>query len=212
MGRILQFDGRGIGSNCYLFSDDACENAVVIDPSASPDATAPVFGHVTPIVRAILLTHAHADHMLALSKWREATGAPVFVGRFDRYALNDPTANVSDLLGLPHVDFGDADRGLEDGEEIAVGHDKLTVLYTPGHTVGSVCYLSSDALFSGDTIFSLGGVGRTDFFGGSDESLTESVNRLLSLPPTVTVYPGHGSKTTVALERIYHTYTPDRRE
>ena len=209
MGRIVQFDGRGIGSNCYLFSDDECENAVVIDPSASPETTAHLFGHVTPIIRAILLTHAHADHMLALKKWKEATGAPVLIGRYDKYAVNDPMANVADLLGLPSGDFGEADRGLEDGEEIAVGREKLRVLYTPGHTAGSVCYLSSDSLFSGDTIFSLGGVGRTDFFGGSDESLADSVKRILSLPPTVTVYPGHGRKTTVALERIYHAYTPD---
>ncbi|MBR4770756.1 MAG: MBL fold metallo-hydrolase [Clostridia bacterium] len=209
MGRIVQFDGRGIGSNCYLFSDDECENAVVIDPSASPETTAHLFGHVTPIIRAILLTHAHADHMLALKKWKEATGAPVLIGRYDKYAVNDPMANVADLLGLPSGDFGEADRGLEDGEVIVVGREKLRVLYTPGHTAGSVCYLSSDALFSGDTIFSLGGVGRTDFFGGSDESLADSVKRILSLPPTVTVYPGHGRKTTVALERIYHAYTPD---
>ena len=209
MGRIVQFDGRGIGSNCYLFSDDECENAVVIDPSASPETTAHLFGHVTPIIRAILLTHAHADHMLALKKWKEATGAPILIGRYDKYAVNDPMANVADLLGLPSGDFGEADRGLEDGEEIAVGREKLRVLYTPGHTAGSVCYLSSDALFSGDTIFSLGGVGRTDFFGGSDESLADSVKRILSFPPTVTVYPGHGRKTTVALERIYHAYTPD---
>lgn len=209
MGRIVQFDGRGIGSNCYLFSDDECENAVVIDPSASPETTAHLFGHVTPIIRAILLTHAHADHMLALKKWKEATGAPVLIGRYDKYAVNDPMANVADLLGLPSGDFGEADRGIEDGEEIAVGREKLRVLYTPGHTAGSVCYLSSDALFSGDTIFSLGGVGRTDFFGGSDESLADSVKRILLLPPTVTVYPGHGRKTTVALERIYHAYTPD---
>ena len=209
MGRIVQFDGRGIGSNCYLFSDDECENAVVIDPSASPETTAHLFGHVTPIIRAILLTHAHADHMLALKKWKEATGAPILIGRYDKYAVNDPMANVADLLGLPSGDFGEADRGLEDGEVIAVGREKLRVLYTPGHTAGSVCYLSSDALFSGDTIFSLGGVGRTDFFGGSEESLADSVKRILSLPPTVTVYPGHGRKTTVALERIYHAYTPD---
>ena len=205
MGRIIRFEGRGIGSNCYLFSDDDATASVLIDPSASPETTAQAFGAYVPTVKAILLTHAHADHLFALKKWREATGAPVLIGRFDRYALRDSEANVASLFGLPG-DFGDADRGLEDGEEIAVGRDKLTVLHTPGHTVGSVCYLSSDALFSGDTLFSLGGVGRTDFFGGSDESLAESVARLLALPPTLRVYPGHGPETTVERERIYHGY------
>ena len=209
MGRIVTFEGRGIGSNCYLFWDDAGENAVVIDPSASPETTAPVFGHAIPYIRAILLTHAHADHMMNLRKWREATGAPVLIGRYDRYATSDPAANAADLLGLPTGDYGDADRGLEDRDEITVGREKLTVLHTPGHTVGSVCYLSSEALFSGDTLFALGGVGRTDLFGGSDEALAGSVRSLLSLPTDVTVYPGHGPKTDIARERIYHSYTPD---
>ena len=209
MGRIVTFEGRGTGSNCYLFWDDAGENAVVIDPSASPETTAPVFGHAIPYIRAILLTHAHADHMMNLRKWREATGAPVLIGRYDRYATSDPVANAADLLGLPTGDYGDADRGLEDRDEITVGREKLTVLHTPGHTVGSVCYLSSDALFSGDTLFAFGGVGRTDLFGGSNESLAGSVRSLLSLPADVTVYPGHGPKTDIARERIYHSYTPD---
>lgn len=209
MGRIVQFPGRGIGSNCYLYWDDEGENAVVIDPSASPETTASVFGHAIPYIRAILLTHAHADHMMALSKWKEATGAPILIGRFDRYAMRDPNANVAALIGLPNGDFGDADGSLDDGEKIPVGRKTLTVIHTPGHTAGSVCYLTSDALFSGDTLFSLGGVGRTDFFGGSDEALAESVKELLSLPASLTVYPGHGPQTTIARERIYHLYTPD---
>ena len=205
MGRIIRFEGRGFGSNCYLFSDDDGASSVVIDPSASPDSTSTAFGALLPTVKAILLTHAHADHMLALKEWKETTGAPVLVGRFDRYALRDREANVAYLFGLPG-DFGDADRSLDDGEAIAVGDEKLTVLHTPGHTAGSVCFLSRDALFSGDTLFSQGGVGRTDFFGGSDEALADSVARLLALSPSLRVFPGHGPETTVERERIYHGY------
>lgn len=208
MGKILTFPGRGIGSNCYLYTDDDRTGAVLIDPSASPEDTAPVFGQAARNLSAILLTHAHADHLLSLRKWKEATGAPIFVGRFDRFALRDSAANVADLLGLPTGDFGDADGVLEDGEEIAVGCEKLIVLHTPGHTVGSVCFLAPDALFSGDTLFSFGGIGRTDFFGGSDGALCDSVMRLLALSPDLSVYPGHGPNTTIGRERNYHSYNP----
>ena len=208
MGRILTFQGRGIGSNCYLYTDDSETASVLIDPSASPGITAPIFGQAARNVSFILLTHAHADHLISLAEWKEATGAPVLIGRYDRYALRDPEANVAPLLGLPTGDFGDADGTLEDGEEIFVGNEKLTVLHTPGHTVGSVSFLSSDALFTGDTLFSFGGVGRTDFFGGSDEALFESVHRLLALPAGLPVYPGHGPQTTIGRERHYHNYHP----
>ena len=208
MSRILCFSGRGIGSNCYLFSDDSKQNAVLIDPSASPETVSPVFGQVTETIRAILLTHAHADHLMALPKWKAATGAPILIGRFDRYALSDPLANVASLLGLPTGNFGDADDVLDDGEEISVGDEKLTVLHTPGHTVGSVSFLAADAVFTGDTLFALGGVGRTDFFGGSEEALSESVRKILALPPDLPLYPGHGPSSTVGRERLYHNDHP----
>lgn len=206
MAKIIRYDGHGIGSNCYLFSDDDQTASVVIDPSAAPESVAPFFGPILPTVKAILLTHAHADHMFALKKWKEATGAPILIGRFDRYAMKNPEANVASLLGLPTGDFGDADGNLEDGEEIAVGSEKLTVLHTPGHTAGSLCFLSSDAIFSGDTLFALGGVGRTDFFGGSEEALADSVSQLLALSSSLRVYPGHGPETTIGRERQYHGY------
>lgn len=208
MSVILTYRGGGIGSNCYLFSDDERRNAVLIDPSASPETTAQAFEGYSGTIRAILITHAHADHLLSLRKWKEKTCAPVLIGKFDRYALSDPEANVAALLGLPDGDFGDADWGLEDGEEIRVGSETLTVLHTPGHTVGSVSYLSKTAVFTGDTVFRLGGVGRTDFFGGSEDALFDSVIRILSLPPELAVYPGHDAPTTIARERIYHNYHP----
>ena len=138
MSVIRSVEGHGTASNCYLFLDDAGENAAIIDPSVQIDEALPVFGPILPIVRAILLTHAHADHLIALREWKEATGAPVLIGESDLYALNDPIANVADLLGFESDDFGQADRGLVNGEKIGIGDETLTILHTPGHTVGSV--------------------------------------------------------------------------
>ena len=189
--------------------DDEQKNAVVIDPSVSPSDAISGFGPILPAIHAILLTHAHADHMIALRDWKKTTGAPVLIGEFDLPAMKDPTANVAALLGFDFADFGQADRGLKDGEIIRFGDEVLTVLHTPGHTVGSVCYLSRDAIFSGDTLFAYGGVGRTDFFGGSPPALDASLSRLFSLDPTFTVYPGHGPQTKLAKEKVYHSFRPE---
>ncbi len=200
--KLMLCGGGGFASNCYLLFDDSERTAIVVDPSV-PYAEA--LSHLAPNIQvsAIVLTHAHADHLLYLDDWRRQTKAPVLIGAADLDSLQDPERNCSLFLGLGARSFGKADRLLSDGDEIALGDESLRVLLTPGHSPGSICLLG-DVLISGDTVFAFGGVGRTDFQGGSPELLTSSLMRLLSLPEETVIYPGHGPRTTVANERAFH--------
>jgi glyoxylase-like metal-dependent hydrolase (beta-lactamase superfamily II) len=140
--------------------------------------------------------------MYALSEWH-ALGIPVYLGKEEQPALSDPARNCSQFVGNIIIFDGDA-VGLQDGDTIPLGTEKLTVIATPGHTVGSCSYLGDGILFSGDTLFADGSVGRTDLPSGSQAALLQSLQRLLDLPLTTQVYPGHNHTTTIEKERKAH--------
>lgn len=181
-------------ANCYLVFDKQ-KNAVVIDPGAEPERLLRCIREHELCVKVILLTHAHFDHMMAVAEIQQATGAPLWLHEAEVSALSDDRRS---MVPVPYPLT--AQRLLHDGEEFAVGGLPFTVLHTPGHTEGSVCYLCSGTLFSGDTFFAGGGVGRTDFVGGSSAALWHSLERLSSLPPSTRVAAGHGEETTIAAE------------
>ena len=195
-------EGGGFASNCYLLLDDSDREAIAVDPSVPYREAKAMLGAAQ--IKAILLTHAHADHLLFLNEWKTESGAPVLIGEGDAEALRDPERNCSLFLGLGAMRYGMADHLLSEGEMLSLGDESLTVLSTPGHSPGSICLLCGDRLISGDTLFGYGGVGRTDFIGGSSELLARSLRRILALSGETTVYPGHGRETTVAAERRYH--------
>ncbi len=180
-----------IASNCYLVTDNEGDGALLIDPSVSPRQAELQCGTL-PAVRRILLTHGHFDHMLTLEAWRELTGAPVAILCEDAPALTDPALNAHRLFFGEDAVYSPADRILCEGERIAVGRESLTVLSTPGHTPGSLCLDSGELLFTGDTLFADGGVGRCDLPGGEEAALRRSLLRLFSLPGERRIYPGHG--------------------
>lgn len=156
---------------------------------------------------AIVLTHAHWDHVGAAKELRELTGAPVIASVVDA-----PLIDGSEPLGRNRRQFEPCtvDRAVSDGETVEIGSMKWQVMVTPGHTPGSMCLFldsayGSDAggmpvLISGDTLFS-GAHGRTDFEGGSPAAMRESLQRLAKLPDETLVLPGHNQLTTIALER-----------
>ena len=176
-------------ANCCILSDGE-GNAIVLDPGGDLPVLEEWLRREGLTVRLILLTHGHEDHTGALAALKEHTGAPVCVHREDAYRL--PV---------------EADRLLEDGEEVSVGEMKLKVLHTPGHTEGSVCYYApGEFLFSGDTLFRES-VGRTDFPGGSTPQLMASLEKLLTIEdPEAVVIPGHGQYTTLDYEREFNPF------
>ncbi len=194
-----------LGVNCYILHAEGHDEAVVIDPGGSEEA---VWMHISAeglVLKAILNTHAHADHIGAVDFLREKTGAKFYIHEADAPMLLDARKNLSTFMGMPIV-TKPADVLLKGGEVLDICHMKFTVLHTPGHSPGGVCYLMEDRVFSGDTLFAES-VGRTDFPGSSAKDLMTSVReKLLVLPDEIKVYCGHGPETTIGHERKYNPY------
>ena len=182
-----------IGTNCYILYDEKTLDAVVIDPS---DEAALAEARIKALglqVRGILLTHGHFDHGGDADRIRKLTGAPIYVHPADRTLPSWLTHGLS------------GDRDLAEGDLLDFAGLRFTVLHTPGHTPGSLCFLCEDLLFAGDTLFA-GSCGRTDLPGGSGADMLRSLRRLAELEGDYRVLPGHGEETTLAAERETNPY------
>jgi len=189
-----------IQANCYILGDEETRQAVVIDP-----------GGDTPVILralqtrglepvAVLATHAHFDHVEGLAGMKRATGAPVYIHRAELPLLRGLTGQGL-LFGVSVEAPPEPDGFLEEGDEVAFGPYRLTVLHTPGHSPGSVSFLIDKKVFTGDLLFA-GSIGRTDLQGGDYETLIRSVReKIFTLPEDTVVYPGHGPATTVGTEK-----------
>lgn len=187
--------------NAYLLCPEGTKDALLIDPG---DDIARLKGAVADsgrMLKGILLTHGHFDHMLSAQPLAAVTGAPVYIHPDDQKMLCDERLNVYSPAAAyqPCPKDFEADE-LEDTIEIA--GLKFEVLHTPGHTPGSVCFYDAEnaVLFSGDTLFNAG-FGRMDLPGGSAMQLRDSLRRLFLLPGETRVLCGHGYETTIAAER-----------
>ncbi len=188
--------------NCFILGCETSREALVIDPGDALPQISARLADQNLTVTAIVTTHAHLDHVGAMSGLAEATGAPTCMHRDDQF-LYDHLAMQATAFGLPTPPSGPIERYLSDGDVIQWGAHQAEVLHTPGHTPGSLCFSvpEVDQLFSGDTLFK-GSVGRTDLWGGDQPQLLQSIQqRLLPLPDDTTVWPGHGAATQMGLER-----------
>ncbi len=159
-------------------------------------------------VKSIVLTHSHIDHVGALREAKEATNAEVVIHADDAMSLQArrPVGTVSRLsLQSPPT----PDRLLKDGDSIDIGSLHFSVLHTPGHSPGGICLLGEGVVFTGDTLFNFS-IGRYDTPGGSYGYLMESIHaKLMVLPDNTVVYPGHGPKSTIGIERQWNPYLRD---
>lgn len=194
-----------VRTNCYLVWNDDTREAFVVDPADQADLIAIKLHQNNLQLKGILLTHGHFDHMLAVPALRQQFGVPVYAGEKERLLLLDAEANLSLNWGGEAVTF-EADHYLKDGEVFSLAGFEITVLATPGHTAGGVCYYLKEEgqLFSGDTLFH-GSYGRTDLETGNTLALLRSLReKVLVLPPETKVYPGHESATTIGFEQKYN--------
>lgn len=147
---------------------------------------------------AIINTHGHCDHIAGNAWFKEQTKAPLAIHVADAPYLTDPLLNLGQQVRLEAAPL-EADRLLQEGDEITFGSCTLQVLHTPGHTPGGICLYGHGILVSGDTLFRQS-VGRWDFPGSDEQALFGSLRRLAQLPPETKVYPGHGFSTTIGRE------------
>ncbi|MDD3394133.1 MAG: MBL fold metallo-hydrolase [Clostridia bacterium] len=191
-----------IGTNCYVISDDA-GTAAIIDCDGDPR---PLFFYISENKlnpTHILLTHGHYDHIGAVEAVKEQYGCKVVAGKDELRVLTDPEVNCS-LFGGTAIAVM-PDEFVSDGDTVTVGEMNFQVLFTPGHTEGSLCYLIEDIIFSGDTLFQ-GSCGRTDLPTGDWSTILRSLKLLRDLPGDYTVYSGHGPSTTLEIERCSNPY------
>ncbi len=187
-------------TNTYIVENE--NHCVIIDPGYEPDTILGFLSEKNLTADAIILTHGHFDHVGAVENIVKETGCELWMSERDWSQRISPMTSY--FYPIANCGFTNV-RFCEDGEVICAAKLSFTVLETPGHTRGSVCFLCGSALFSGDTLFA-GSCGRTDLPGGSRDDIEASLKRLSELDISYTVYPGHGDSTTLAVEKQYNPY------
>ena len=212
-----------IDNNNYTLTDEATGETALIDCSSldiwdnillndNKIAVSNVGENRTELnninLKYILLTHGHFDHIAGIREDKLYNGKekiPVYMHKADM----DWVKNVNfymPMMGMPEITIPLIDKFVEDGDVIKLGKSEITVIHTPGHTQGGVCYYADGKLFSGDTIF-YESVGRCDLQGGNFEQIVKSIkNKIFTLPEQTIIYPGHGKSTTVGWEKEHNCF------
>ncbi len=193
--------------NAWILGDEESKHAIIFDPG---DNVSSIIGKIdelrlTPVF--IFNTHAHPDHLGAAAELQKRFDLPFAIHENELPTFNS-AKDTAQFLGLLNFHLPEVTTFLSDGQVLEINNLHLQVLHTPGHTPGSICFLTGKHLFSGDTLFQ-GSVGRTDLPGGSMKQLGNSLKRLSRLPEDTRVYPGHGEITSIKKELETNPYLKD---
>ena len=188
--------------NCSVFGDETSREGLVVDPGDQIDDVLEIIERHGLHVKAIIITHAHIDHIGGAQKLKQATGAPVYMNLNDM-ELQKGLDRQAAWLGVEPPEPVAIDAPARDGDRLLIGATELHVLHTPGHTQGSISLWipAEEKLVAGDTLFR-DSIGRTDLPGGDGRQILRSIHdKLLPLPEQTVVIPGHGAKTTIGREK-----------
>lgn len=195
--------------NCSIFGDEVTREAIVIDPGDGDDV-ARVLSVLTKHglkLKAIVITHAHIDHIGGAAKLKAASGAPVYMNAADQ-DLYDSLDMQAGWLGMRTPETTEIDVDARDGDVLHCGTTEMQILSTPGHTQGSLCVLipAENKLIAGDTLFR-DSIGRTDLPGGDGRAILRSIHtKLLTLDEGIDVIAGHGPETTIGREKAHNPF------
>jgi len=197
-----------IGTNCFVVRRGrGAPEAVVVDPSGDAASLRLELARLGARCAAILVTHAHWDHLLGVADLAEGTGAPVYMGEEERAALERPDEIPQGVTLRPHA----VEHPLRGDETVEAAGIVFEVLRVPGHSPGHLAYYADGCLFSGDVLFA-GSVGRTDLPFGDWDALLASIRLLLErFPPETVVYSGHGPPTTLGDELARNPFLAELR-
>ncbi len=196
--------------NCSIFGDETTREAIVVDPGDDvSDITAVLEQHQLKL-KAIVITHAHIDHVAGAERLRELSGAPVYMNQKDKLLL-DMLEVQAQWLGVRTPARPEVDHASVEGDFLSLGTAQFHVLETPGHTPGSQCLWipAENKLIAGDTLFR-DSIGRTDLPGGDGRQILKSIKmKLFELPDDAVVIPGHGPQTTLGREKQRNPFLQD---
>jgi hydroxyacylglutathione hydrolase len=196
-----------LGCNCSVIGDEVTREAIVIDPGDEVSKIIAILDRHHLIVKMIVITHAHIDHIGGAQKLRASTGAPVYMHEADK-ALSDQLDTQAAWLGIETPEDPGIDKAAREGDIIRAGSIEAHVLHTPGHTPGSISlYLPLESkVIVGDTLFE-GSVGRTDLPGGDTAQIYRSIRaKLYTLPEDTIVFPGHAATTSIGEEKRHNPF------
>ena len=190
--------------NCYIVYDETSKKAIIIDPGQDGKKIISKVEKLNLKPELLINTHGHFDHTYSDDIIRKKYNIPLAIHKDDTEMLSDANKNFSTILGSP-VTIKKADIIFDKEETKETSFCKYSVIYTPGHSKGSVCILIDNILFAGDTVFK-NSIGRTDLYGGNENELISSLQKIKKLSKNTIICPGHGAFTTLEEELENNPY------